>query len=131
MFSHRGFGNDELLTKYLHGETQNVNESLNYLIWTRCPKRVYIGNDIFKTAVASAVIAYNGGPQGLLPVFNKLGVDNRYFTKEGLRKSDIQYVKQSDKKSTKRVKQRRKKLLGIRKGLNDKNEGETYACGAF
>ena len=88
------------------------------------PKKVYIGNDFFKTAVASAVIAYNDGAQGLPPVFNMLGVDNGYFTKEGLRKSDIQPVKQSDKKSTKQVKHRQKKLLGIRKGLNDKNEVE-------
>jgi hypothetical protein len=134
IFSHRGLGSDELLTKCLHGETQNVNESLNNLIWTRCPKRVYIGNDVFKTAVASAVIAYNDGAQGLLPVFNKLGIEIGYFTKEGLRKSDIHRVKQSEKKSTSSVKQRRKKLLSIRKGHNDKNEleeGKTYACGAF
>ena len=48
------------------------NESLNNMIWTRCPKRVYVGNSVFKTSVASAVIAYNVGAMGLIPVFKKI-----------------------------------------------------------
>ena len=101
----------------------------NNLIWTRGSKRLYFGNGVFKTVVASAIIAYNDGAQGLRPVFNKLDIDNQYFTKEGLRKSDIQHVKQSEKKSTSSVKQIRKKLLAIRKGLNDKNElAERETC---
>ena len=31
---------DSLLSKCLHGKTQNVDESLNGIIWTKCPKRV-------------------------------------------------------------------------------------------
>ena len=48
------------------------NESLNNMIWTRCPKRVYVGNSVFKTSVASAVIAYNDGAIGLIPVFKRI-----------------------------------------------------------
>lgn len=134
IFSHKDLGSETLLSKCLHGETQNVNESLNNLIWTRCSKRVYVGNSVFKTAVASAVIAFNDGAQGLLPVFTNLGVECGFYTTEGCKKSDIQRVKQSDHKSTTKVKQRRKKLRATRKGYNDKNEleeGETYASGAF
>jgi hypothetical protein len=63
----------------------------------------------FKTAVASAVIAYNDGAQGLLPVSNKLGIEIGNFTKECLRKLDIRRVKQSEKKLTSLLKQRRRK----------------------
>ena len=59
IFSHKDLGSEALLSKCLHGETQNVNESLDNLIWTRCPKRIYVGNFVLKTAVASAVICYN------------------------------------------------------------------------
>ena len=40
VFSHKDLGSGELLQKCLHGQTQNVNESLNNVIWMRCPKRV-------------------------------------------------------------------------------------------
>ena len=33
---------EELLRKCLHGKTQNVNESFNGIVWTRCPKRVFV-----------------------------------------------------------------------------------------
>ena len=64
----------------MHGETQNVNESFNNLIWTKCPKQVYVGNSTFKMSVASAVINYNDGATGLLPVFNELGVNCGFYT---------------------------------------------------
>ena len=32
-----------LLAKCLHGKTQNPNECLNKLIWSRCPKKVWVG----------------------------------------------------------------------------------------
>ena len=59
IFSHKDLGSEAPLSKCLHGETQNVSELLNNLIWTQCPKRIYVGNSILKTAVASAVICYN------------------------------------------------------------------------
>ena len=74
VFSFKDLGCDELLKKCMHGETQNINESLNNLIWTKCPKQVYVGNSTSKMSVASAVIKYNDGATGLLPVLIKLGV---------------------------------------------------------
>ena len=56
IFSYKNLGTESFLPKCLHGETQNVNESLSNLIWARCPKRVHVGNSTFKTAFASAVI---------------------------------------------------------------------------
>ena len=64
-FSHADLGNDELLKKCLHGETQNPNELFHNMIWKRCSKRVFVARTVLKTAVASAVIAFNDGEQGL------------------------------------------------------------------
>ena len=93
IFSHKVLGREALLSKCLHGETQNVNESMNNLIWTRCPKRIYVGNFVLKIAVASAVICYNDGIQGKLPVLTKLGIDHSVFTADACQKGDICRVK--------------------------------------
>ena len=129
IFFHKDLGSEALLSKCLHGETQNVNESLNNLIWTRCPKRIYFGNSVLKTAVASAVICYNDGVQGTLPILTKLVIEHGFFTADACRKADICHAKKATRKSTNKVKQRRKTLRAVRKGFNDKNEqeeGETW-----
>ena len=33
--------NDELLEKCLHGKTQNCNEALNHIMWTKFPKNIF------------------------------------------------------------------------------------------
>ena len=134
VFLHNDLGNEALLSKCLHDETQNVSESLNKLIWARCPKRVYVTNSTFKTAVASAVYSFNDGAKGLLPVFDQLGIEPGYYTIESGTRVDLERIKQSDRKSTDGVKARRKTLRAIRKGFNNKHEldeGETYASGSF
>ena len=39
VFLYKDLGSGTLLSKCLHGETENVNESLSNLIWARCPKK--------------------------------------------------------------------------------------------
>ena len=34
---------EELLSKCLHSQTQNTNEALNAIIWTWCPKNIFVG----------------------------------------------------------------------------------------
>ena len=34
----------ELLSKCLHGQTKKTNEALNAIIWTHCPKNIFVGN---------------------------------------------------------------------------------------
>ena len=53
---------------------------------------------------------------------------------DACRKADICRAKKATRKSTNKVKQKRKTLGAVRKGFNDKNEqeeGETYGSGAF
>ena len=95
---------------------------------------MYVGNSTFKTAVASAVISFNDGAKGLLPVFDQLGIEPGYYTIESGTRVDLERIKQSDRKSTDGVKARRKTLRAIRKVFNNKHEldeGETYASGSF
>ena len=100
VFLYKDFGSETLLSKFLHGESQNVNEFLNNLIWARCLKRVCVGNSTFKTADASAVISLNDGAEGLMPAFNELGIEPGYYTMKGFTRADLERIKQSDRKST-------------------------------
>ena len=121
---------------YLNACTVKLKTSTNpsaTLYGHGVPKRVYVGNSTFKTAVAFSVISFNGGAKGL-PVFDRLGIEPGYYTMEGCTTADLKHIKQSDRKSTDGVKARRKTLRAIRKGFNDKHEldeGDTYASGSF
>ena len=63
--------NDNLLQKYLHGKTQNNNESINGVIWKCCPEDIFVSCITLETSVASAVISYNDGACGILPIYKK------------------------------------------------------------
>lgn len=51
----------DLLKKCLHGQTQNLNESFNNVIWKRVPKTEFVGIETLKFGVADAVLAFHEG----------------------------------------------------------------------
>jgi len=65
---------DELLTKCLHGATQNANEALNGVIWSRIPKRILAGKATLEMATHSAVLCYNEGANGVLDVLAQFDI---------------------------------------------------------
>ena len=48
--------NLDLLKKCQHGRTQNANELLNSVIWTRISKNIFIGLETLKLRVFDAII---------------------------------------------------------------------------
>ena len=111
IFSWKDLGSDKLLGRCLDGETQNVNESLNNVIWTRAPKSVYVGKNIIEIAVASAVLSFNDGAFGIIEVFKNLKLGTKYIVQNvSLRKKDNIRVNQMDRKSTDNVKKKKKKI---------------------
>ena len=85
--------------------------------------------------VASAVLRYNDGVRGLLPVLTEVGIDYGHFTLTACARTDICRVKTMNQKSSEPAKKRRKKLHALRKNFIEKDEqeegGQTYASGAF
>ena len=127
--------NNSLLEKCLHHKTQNVNESLNGLIWNRCPKSVYCSNKIIKIGVCSAIIAFKDGFYGLEKVFHELHFLPGYFFGSGALKSYNKRVVNSSRKASDATKKARKHLRAVRKGYLDmaaeKEGGKSYKSGAF
>ncbi|GFV49484.1 uncharacterized protein TNCV_4544671 [Trichonephila clavipes] len=64
----------ELLTKCLHGKTQNSNECLNGVIWQRVPKEVFVCLKTLKSGALDAVIQFNNGYKGCVEIFKKLNI---------------------------------------------------------
>ena len=57
----RDFASPELLKKCLHGQTQNLNESVNSVIWSRIPKTVFVGLETLHLGVYDAIATFNDG----------------------------------------------------------------------
>ena len=107
---------EELLKKFLHGKTQNNNESLNEVIWKKCPKDVFVGRVTLEIGVASAVLNFNDGSSRVLNVLNPLKIEPGKFTTEFCGKRDSERVTKMDLKSSDQTKPRRKQLRAQPKG---------------
>ena len=120
--------NDTLLSKCLHGMTQNNNESLNGVVWKRIPKEIYVGRETMEIGTASAVINYNEGLSGIANVFKSLNMIVGHFSEKFFIDIDTNRVMEMNVKSSQKA--RRKKLGPIRKRYEDKAtevEGEICA----
>ena len=131
----RDLTDDSLLSKCLHGHTQNSNEALNGVIWKKCPKYIYVSKQILEIGVSSAVIEFNDGRSGLKSVIDQLGLPISQYMMNGFLERDIERIKKLARKSSEKGKTVRKKLRAIRKGFQDKEkeQGETpaYSSGAY
>eukprot|EP00795_Rhopilema_esculentum_P005685 gene5685-10929_t len=65
---------ESLLSLCLDSYTQNPNESLNNLIWKRCPKKIYQGKKIVELCTASAVTQFNDGASSIAGVLKRMGI---------------------------------------------------------
>ena len=126
---------DQLLSKCLHGLTQNGNEALNNLIWKKCPKNIFVNRKVLEISTNSAVISFNDGNVGICKVAERLGlgIGTNMFCEST--RVDNARINDMQNKSTLSVKKRRKKLRAIKKGSQDKEDinekDKFYASGGF
>ena len=122
-----------LLSRCLDSYTQNPNESLNNLVWKRCPKKIYQGKKVVELCTASAVATYNDGLSSVARVLERLGIVPGYHTTAGILKADKARLIVSRRQATEQGKLRRKRLRAIKKGLWDltkEKEAPAYESGA-
>jgi hypothetical protein len=117
----------------LKGKTQNNNECLNKLIWDRCSKEVFVGNQTIEDAAYCAVAQFNDGNVSIMKHLDKLGTTPGRFTSSGVAVANVKRIYRSDKKSSDGAKKRRKHLRSVKKGFQDQNEQKernVYESGA-
>ena len=74
-----GLTSTELLSRCTHGGTQNVNESFHHIIWSLCPKEIFVGWRRLDIAVSSATLQYNEGKASKLAVCAYLGLSHSKY----------------------------------------------------
>ena len=130
----RDLSKEELLSKCLHDQTQNTNEALNAIIWTRCPKNIFVGRRTLEMGVNSAILNFNDGSKGLSDVLNYFDLSGAVTINKGV-KRDTAQLKQAIRKSSEQGKKRRKTLRSMKKGYLDrqkeKEKLESYVPGGF
>ena len=129
----KDLSDDELLEKCLHGKTQNCNEALNNIIWTKCPKNIFVERNVLEIGVNSATIEFNDGPKGIYKVLSHFNVRPGYLTRRKSTEKLLKRVKATEKRQSEISKRRRKQLRSIKKGFIDKEKekegGDSYVAG--
>ena len=122
------------LSKCLHGQTQNANESLDALIWERAPKTRYCGLAKLKLCVYDAVSYFNYGALSIIDTLKLLGIDAGRYTLKSAVDANIQRRYNAGYKAKTTSMKRRKVIRGLKKKKGDnikKKEGIMYEAGGF
>ena len=71
----KDLSSNDLVSRCLHGKTQNANEALNNIIWRKCPKGDFVEKDLLECAVNSTVLQFNEGqgPYGICDFLKHFG----------------------------------------------------------
>lgn len=70
----------KLLQRCVRGATQNRNESINAMVWVRCPKHKHHGFKFVRCAVAAAVCHFHSGSSSRLKIMARLSIPAGRFT---------------------------------------------------
>lgn len=118
----------------VRGKTQNPNESINAMVWVRCPKHKHHGVKVVRCAAASAVCHFHRGAESRERLMERLSIPGGAFTEDAFRLRDNSRLRKADKQATAKEKKRRQGLQLIRTqreaALREK-EDVSYEAGAF
>lgn len=123
-----------LLEKCLHGMTQNRNESLNNVIWTILPKETFVGLQTLLLGAHIAVLLFNSGYLGILPIFSALGIpyeEKIVLNYLGMDKMRVMNSKRHSLPSSKMARKKRRAVKKSKSSHYENKEGCTYKSGAF
>ena len=97
--------NDDILERCQAGLTQNANESLHNVLWSKCPKNYFCGKERLNFAVNETITVFNSGAASKAVILETAGakqVGRRTYL--CLRKEDRQRFVSSAQKVSKRYK---------------------------
>ncbi|GBM83000.1 hypothetical protein AVEN_72118-1 [Araneus ventricosus] len=69
----RELADKKLLSKCIHGQTENPNESFNNCVWERIPKNTFVSINILKIRIMDAMLYFNDGVYSRTEVLKNLG----------------------------------------------------------
>ena len=115
--------------------TQNSNESLHHVCWSKVNKEQGHGNFANELGICLGTLQFNKGHSaGIGSVMDKLHLPKPIFSRITFRKLDEKRIKNSIRNASCKIKQRRKQLRYAKRAENVaflRSEGPTYAKGKF
>ncbi|XP_058643478.1 uncharacterized protein LOC131547150 [Onychostoma macrolepis] len=98
---------DSLLQRMQHGGTQNANECLNSVIWSRCPKTVFVGKNRMEAAASMAISTFNEGASAILSVMDRLWLETTEVTVSAIKSADKLRIVKADSVTSACAKQKK------------------------
>ncbi|GFU73374.1 uncharacterized protein TNCV_332431 [Trichonephila clavipes] len=123
-----------LLRKGLHGKAHNCNKSLNNVVWSIIPKDNFVELQTLRLRNYIAIILFNSGFAGILPLLQKLGrklcseIKGYSWYLDQTRMADSTRHSKPDKK---RSRKKRKALQKCKSLKYEVQEGTEYKSGEF
>ena len=111
------------------GQTSNANESLHAVVWSRCPKTVFIGKDKLEAAVCCALAVFNKGARQTTDIMREMGIKVSEMALEYTSRRDSRRVRNSIAKSEPEAKRKRKTKQIVQK--KERASETSYIPGAF
>lgn len=111
-----------LLRKCLHGGTQNANESLNSVIWSRVPKSSFVMKETLEFGAYEAIACYNMGNIAKCKILKKIGIAPGDNCVEVMKKADELRVRKAEKSMDELEKKCRKQATLMKNKLEDENK---------
>jgi hypothetical protein len=96
---YRDLTNRDLLTRSLHGKTQNVNESVNQLPWKKARKTEWCGYRTIQLVVLQSVLEFNDGAVSQGAVFEALGFSEGFYSRQSALERDRLRAIRSERKA--------------------------------
>ena len=119
-----------LLKRLQKGQTQNNNECLHSVIWSRCTKTVSVAHQKLHGAVASAVGGFNEGATHLTRVMDLLGIESNEMTQAFI-ESRIAKSEAARKGSRKVLRKQKAEDRKRQRARAEEEEGPAYEAGGF
>lgn len=121
-----------LLKKFTHGKTQNVNESVNSVIWTRIPKNTFVSIKTLEFGVFEAVATCNEGHVPKCRVLESVGVQPSQRTIFAMKLLDSERIRRAEKAISDLMRQSRRKERMRKRKLEEEIEGgPSYTGGMY
>ena len=122
---------NDLLNRCLRGMTQNQNESINGVLWGRCPKTKFCGRQKVELAVSETVCEFNTGAYS--KVFLQIDCGSN-VSSNIIASASLQYKLRINKAAVKILDQARltrRKAKAKKKSKNNKDNCNSYMAGGF
>ncbi|KAK6962753.1 NADP-cytochrome b5 reductase [Biomphalaria glabrata] len=124
---------DELLQRCILGQTQNVNESIHALIWSRCPKHLFVGRKRLEVSVGVGVGEFNMGSKASQLFLSHLNIKTGIQSKSLGLKRDCNRISKAqrciEKNETKRRLSRKQAEERERQRIEQQEGGPQYIPG--